>query len=415
MKFHHLPTAAALAVAAGIAMPAQAHSIGDPFTLDDTITVDPMLDARLRWEDVNAAKDADAVTLRTRFGFEAKQKALGLSFLTEAEATVAFDKSYNAFPFAHPASMQYRTTHAVIADPEGIELNRLQLQYKTKTLALTLGRQRVNLDDQRWVGNAGWRQNEQTFDAVRVEASHGPLSLDATYASSQRTIYGNDAGPRRSFDGDFGFLGATFKHGPVAIKAFAYLIDYGDPLAITNSSQTYGARATAALPLAKGVKLGLAASYARQSAYKTTPFKFAADYLAVEAALSDHGLTATAGYEKLGSDAGLHAVQSPLATLHKFNGWADLFLTTPAKGLQDAYGGIAYAIPGVKAVKGLNAAVMYHQFDSATGGLGYGHEWDMSAGFKTGKVTWLAKYAAYTARGFGADTKKFWLQAELAL
>ncbi|MBU6269495.1 MAG: alginate export family protein [Sphingomonadales bacterium] len=404
-----------VAVLAASATPAAAHAIGDPFTIDDTITIDPMLDARLRWEDVGAAKDADAVTLRTRFGFEAKQKALGLAFLAEGEGTVALDKGYNAFPFAHLASTQYRPANAVIADPEGIELNRLQLQYKAKGLALTLGRQRINLDDQRWVGSAGWRQNEQTFDAVRVEAARGPVAIDATYASSQRTIYGSDSGPRRSFDGDFVFLGATVKQGPVAVKGFAYLVDYGDVLAVANSSQTYGARATAALPVAKGVKLNLAASYARQSSYKTTPFKFAADYVAVEAALAAHGVTATAGYEKLGSDGGLHALQTPLATLHKFNGWADLFLTTPVKGLQDAYGGVSYAFPGVKAVKGLNVAVVYHQFDSATGGVDYGHEWDMSAGLKTGKVAWLLKYAAYTARGFGADTKKLWLQAELSL
>lgn len=403
------------AVLVASATPAAAHSIGDPFTIDDTLTIDPMLDARLRWEDVNAAKDADAVTLRTRFGFEASQKALGLSFLAEAQGTVALDKGYNAFPFVHPASSQYRPADAVIADPESIELNRLQLQYKAKGLAVTLGRQRINLDDQRWVGNSGWRQNEQTFDAVRVEASKGPLAVDAIYADSQRTIYGSDAGPRHSFDGDFVLLGATVKQGPVAVKGFAYLVDYGDPLAVANSSQTYGARANAALPVARGVKLNLMASYARQSSYKTTPFQFAADYWAGEAALAAHGFTATAGYESLGSDGGLHAVQTPLATLHKFDGWADLFLTTPAKGLQDAYGGLAYAFPGVKAVKGLNAAVTYHQFDSATGGVDYGHEWDMSAGIKTGKLTWLAKYAAYTARGFGADTKKFWLQAELAL
>ncbi|MDE2403118.1 MAG: alginate export family protein [Sphingomonadales bacterium] len=415
MRTRTLLAAAVLAAAAGIAVPAAAHTLGEPITVDDTITVDPMLDARLRWEDVDAAKAADAVTLRARFGFEARQKALGLSFLAEGQGTVALDKGYNAFPFVHPASNQYRPADAVIADPESIALNRLQLQYRTKALALTLGRQRINLDDQRWVGNAGWRQNEQTFDAVRLETGHGPLAIDLTYSNSQRTIYGRDSGPRRSFDGDFGFLGATLKAGPVAVKGFAYLVDYGDPLAVVNSSQTYGFRATAGLPLARGVKLNLAGSYARQSSFKTTPFRFAADYVAIEGGLGTHGFTATAGYEKLGSDGGLHALQTPLATLHKFNGWADLFLTTPAKGLQDAYGGVAYAFPGVKAVKGLSATVVYHQFDSDVGAIDYGHEWDLSAGLKTGKVAWLVKYATYTARGFGVDTKKFWLQAEFAL
>ena len=41
-------------------------------------------------------------------------------------------------------------------------------------------------------------------------------------------------------------------------------------------------------------------------------------------------------------------------------------------------------------------------------------ERNASIGFKTGKIAWLAKYADYTARGFGSDTSKFWLQAEIA-
>ena len=56
----------------------------------------------------------------------------------------------------------------------------------------------------------------------------------------------------------------------------------------------------------------------------------------------------------------------------------------------------------------------YHTFKSDLGGIDYGHEWDASLGFKLSKVNMLAKYAAYTARGFGVNTKIFWLQAEVA-
>lgn len=411
------------ALALPIAFPASAQAapapaFGDPVAFGDGLTFDPMLDARLRWEDINrpgAATDADAVTLRVRAGAEVKDTRLHISFLAEAEGTLALDKAYNAFSFAHPASQQYRPGHAVIADPENIELNRLQLQYKTKAVALTLGRQRINLDDQRWVGSVGWRQNEQTFDAVRLELNKGPFMVDGTYSNKILTIYGNDAGPRRSYDGDFVFVQAGIKQGPLAIKAFDYILDYGDPLVITSSSQTYGMRATLSQPLGKAAKLNLIASYARQSDYKHTA-GFGVDYFAAEGAVTTRGLTATVGYESLGStvdSAGVRrALQTPLATLHKFNGWADLFLTTPANGLHDLYGGVGYAFPMVKSIKGLNAGVTYHQFDSAFAGIDYGHEWDASVGFKTHKVTWLVKYAAYTARGFGVDTDKFWLQAE---
>ena len=104
----------------------------------------------------------------------------------------------------------------------------------------------------------------------------------------------------------------------------------------------------------------------------------------------------------------------PMATLHKFNGWADLFLTTPNTGLQDLYAGAAYKFDGVKALPGLNAAVTWHQFDSDIRDIDYGSEWDASLGFKLGRVALLAKYANYHAKRFGNDTEKLWLQAEFA-
>jgi hypothetical protein len=436
MRIRYLLTAAALAAPLGLAQPASAApgpTFGAPLKVGDNLTVDPIVDARLRWEHVDQpATDADAVTLRLRAGAELKDSH-GFALLAEGEGTLALVDDYNAFPFA-VASTQRRPRFSAIPDPENIELNRLQLQYKGKAVTLTLGRQRINLDDQRWVGSVGWRQNEQTFDALRGEAKLGPVSLEGTYAISQRTIFGigaghgrdfaANAGPRQHYGGDFVFLGAGAKLGPVNVKGFAYLLDYDPAFFVANSSQTYGARATAAFPLAPKLKLNLAASYARQSDYGGNPVHYSADYIAGEAGLAFQALTLTAGYEQLGSDrtaaAGAsRAVQTPMATLHKFNGWADVFLTTPNKGLRDLYLGAAYKFDGVKLLPGLNAAVTWHRFDSDVGSLAYGNEWDASLGFKLGKVGLLAKYADYRRRGaqdFAADldTEKFWLQAELA-
>ena len=258
---------------------------GDPVKVADGVTLDPIVDARLRYEGVDTPTlDADALTLRLRAGAELKS-ASGLSILAEGEATLALVDHYNAFAFAI-ADSQRRTGHAVVADPMNGELNRLQVQYKGKALTLTAGRQRINFDDQRFVGSVGWRQNEQTFDAVRAEAKAGPLSLDATYAISQRTVFGVDAGPRTAYQGDFVFLGAGAKLGPVQAKAFAYLLDYdlneqAGALATTNAdTQTYGVRAVAPLALSKAAKLTLTASYARQMDWKDNPQDYAADYLA---------------------------------------------------------------------------------------------------------------------------------------
>ena len=408
--------AAALAAPLALAQPALAapKTFGDPVKLSDTLTIDPMLDARLRWENVDTpTKDADAVTLRLRSGFELKHAPSHLSVLAEAEATLANDENYNGLSFVPNKA---RPAFAGVADPANVELNRLQVQYRTKQLGLTVGRQRINLDDQRWVGGVAWRQNEQTFDAVRGEASIGPVMADVTYADSQRTIFGHDAGPRTAYDGHFWFLQAGVKQGPVTVKGFSYLLDYDTkeqvgPLAVTLAdTQTYGVRATAALPLGKKVKLNLVGSYAHQQGWKNNPAKYGVDYVNAEAGLAGYGFTATGGYEKLGSDKGI-ALQTPMATLHKFNGWADLFLTTPAAGLEDVYVGLAKAFPKAK---GLTANVVWHDFHSDVGHVKFGEEWDASLGFKVRKVAILAKYADYKAKGFGIDTKKFWLEADYA-
>src|SRR3546814_15997489 len=104
---------------------------------------------------------------------------------------------------------------STIADPQNIELNRLHLQYRgVEGSIVTVGRQRINLDDQRFVGSVGWRQNEQTFDAARLESTFGPVQVDATYAWSNRTIYVIDAGPRQAFSGDTFFLHTGVTPGP---------------------------------------------------------------------------------------------------------------------------------------------------------------------------------------------------------
>src|SRR6218665_186171 len=160
--------AAALAAPIAIACPALAQAapakFGDPGKVGEGLTIDPIVDARLRWEHVDqdtvpVGTDADAVTLRLRAGAEFRMGRLAA--LIEGEGVLAIGNNYNAFPFAI-ADGQRRPQYATVPDPETIGLNRLQLQYKTKTSTYTLGRQRINLDDQRWVGSVGWRQDEQT-------------------------------------------------------------------------------------------------------------------------------------------------------------------------------------------------------------------------------------------------------------
>lgn len=377
-----------------------------PVTLAEGVTLDLTLNARLRYETVdqaNIANDADAVTMRLRFGGEIK--ASNFAFLAEAESTRAIKSNYNDTLPGNGIE-----PYPVVADPENIELNRLQLSWMDKGTGVTLGRQRIILDNARFVGNVGWRQNEQTFDAVRGQAKFGPVTLDATYSNSQRTIFGKDS-PNEHFDGDLVLLNGGAKLAGIDVKAFAYLLDYDTRLAF--SSQTYGALAKGAVPLGP-VKLEYLASFATQSDYGANPVSYRADYINAELGLGVAGFALKAGYEELGSDGGVAAFQTPLATLHAFNGWADMFLTTPAAGLRDYYATVARKIGLPFLPGGLTASVTYHEFDSDFGGLSYGSEWDASLAFKLGPIGMMAKFADYDAKGFAVDTRKVWLQAEYA-
>ncbi len=407
MRNGNLILASITALTAGMAGSA-AHAEGVKFK--------PLIDARLRYETVDQepiAKDADSVTMRIRSGGELSTGPW--AFLAEAEATLAIDENYNS-------GVNLKTTYPIVADPENIELNRIQLQYKTKPLIVTIGRQRVNLDDQRFVGAVGWRQNEQTFDAVRVEyMGIKNLKADLTYSWSVRSIWGIDglvntavARPQ-SMDGDnvFATLAYTTKIG--TLTGFAYLVDQdeSDIRLRRNSSQTFGGRFAGAQPLSKAVKLSYAASYASQSDYRNSPLNYSADYIAAEVGLDIKQWKLTGGYELLGSDGGTASFQTPLATLHKFNGWADKFLSTPANGLEDLYGGISYTLPKVGKMGPLSAQVVYHRFNSDRLDQRYGDEWNAQLSLKLNKrMTALAKYADYNAKDLLTDTRKFIIQLE---
>jgi Alginate export len=390
----------------------------------------PLIDLRLRYETVDqagplpitTAQDANSVTARLRSGFELTSGPF--SFLTEAEGTLAIVDKYNS-------GVNGKTTYPTVADPQNIELNRIQLQYKTKPLTLTVGRQRINLDDQRFVGSVGWRQNEQTFDAVRFEYTGiKNVKADVTYAWSDRTIWGIDGIPATAnaakIDGDNIFATLSYKHKIGTLTGFAYLVDQDGTTAVVarRTSQTYGARFAGSYAFSKQTKLGYAASYAQQKDNNANPINYKADYIAAELALESHGFKLTGGYEELGADAaatgikGGFAFQTPLATLHKFNGWADKFLTTPNDGLRDYYGGIGYTLPKVGKMGPLSAQVVYHKFTSdlpAFGGgrVHFGNEWDAQLTLKVDKRIGLtAKYADYDADKLLTNTRKIIFQID---
>lgn len=377
-----------------------------------TIALKPLIDARLRYEQVDQdglAARADAATARVRAGAEASSGPWVA--LVEGQGTLAIVDDY--FDGLHPPA-----TRPLVADPENVALYRAQIQYRSKPLTLTAGRQRIALDDERFVGTVNFRQNGQTFDAVRAEVTAIPrLKLDASYAWSHRTLWGVDGtgGRQQAVSGDFMFGNAGYASPLGLVSAFAYLVDEDEAavFGFRMSSQTYGARLAGAKQVGKA-KLAYQLSHARQSDYHRNPNGYSADYYLADASLEAKGFKLGGGYEVLGADNGaaLTSFQTPLATGFKFQGWADKFLTTPPDGVHNLYGSLGYGIKKLGPLASVTLQAAYHRFESDRIVRHYGNEIDLLASAKFRKTTISVRYADYQADKFATDTTKFWLQVD---
>ena len=378
------------------------------------ITIKPLVDARLRYEEVEqtglATPKSDAVTVRVRSGAEATTGAF--SALVEAQGNLAIDGNY--YDGLHGAA-----TRPLVADPQNIGLYRAQLKFTTKQLAITAGRQRIVLDDERFVGAVNFRDNGQTFDAVRVEWTPIPrLKADVSYAWSVRTIWGVDGVGARppAIGGNNVFANLGYKTPIGTLTGFAYIVDQNE-LAVQAyklSSQTYGGRFAGAYPITKQVKLSYQASVARQSNYRTNPNRYDATYYLLDGALDIYGFKAGGGYEVLGASNGvaLTSFQTPLATGFKFNGWVNKFLTTPPDGVRDLYADGVYGWKAIGPLKAVTLQAIYHRFDSDRLVRHYGNEIDLLASAKVHKTTASIRYADYKADLFAMNTHKLWLQLD---
>ncbi len=370
----------------------------------------PLLDVRYRYEHVdqdNALNNANAQTIRTRVGFQSG-KWYGLSALIEADNVSRIgDASYNSF-------RNGQTDYSVVADPDGTEVNQALLRYDHKYGSAVLGRQRINLDNQRFVGGVAWRQNEQTYDGVlgQLKPLDG-LTLTYAYIDNVNSIFGpgngrfDTAANQANIEGHSHLLNVQYVLMPeLTATAYQYRLGLDNLAAGGQSSKTTGLRLNGAV---SGVSYVL--EYAQQTEYADNPLDLDSDYYLAELGYTVKGVTLKGGYEVLGGDEGPgnRAFQTPLATKHAFQGWADIFLLTPPDGIKDAYVG------GSAPLFGGTLAAWYHDFRAERDSSQYGEEIDVSYAHAVPGVkglVGLVKYASYDADDFAVDTDKFWVQLQ---
>ncbi|MGH1431375.1 MAG: alginate export family protein [Neptuniibacter sp.] len=362
----------AAAVAAATPTAYAAESIAEAFQNGSTA-----VSFRLRFEDVDVGGVSnDALTLKSRLTYKT-DTLNGFSALFEVDdTTVLGDEDYTG-----------------IADSEYTDVNQAYLAYSAADTTVKFGRQRILLDNQRFVGGVGFRQNEQTYDALTLTNKSLPdTTLFYGYISEVNNIFASDAKHETHL------LNAKYTGLPFGtVTGYYYQIE---PDAAADSIDTFGVRFTGSQP-AGDAKLLYTAEYASQDQNNGSK----PDYYVLEGGVSVSGVTAKLGYEVLESDNGV-GFNTPLATKHKFQGWADKFLGTPGTGIEDLYLTVGTKVAGVKLL------AVYHDFEAETTSADLGSEFGLVVAKQFGKNYGLSlKYADYQAGDTGVDTDKLWLTA----
>jgi hypothetical protein len=360
----------------------------------------PELEILLGYEysdlDQNGTKAANAFITRTRLDYLTGQFH-GFDAFIQAQYVGPINDHYRYPGGGNPS-------YDVVADPENFRFHQAYLAYTGYDSVGRLGPQEINLDNQRFIGNVGWRFNAQSFNAGSVKNnSITDLTLYYAYADSINTILGETERDRQ-----YHMVNAEYKLNENNKAAgFAYLQRNDDDN--PNKLDTYGARAWG-----RNDKVSHEAMIALQrDAYYGSLF--------ADVALAP--VNVGAGFEYIsGGNEGKDRFQTLNGTAHKFNGWADQFLGTGSgleAGLVDIYGQVSAVV-----LENLKLMGVYHYFNTADetdGGFKgeYGQEIDLLAKYPVCKNFDVLAKLAYYVKGKNhpdnetSDETVFWLRATL--
>ena len=389
--------ACAAVLALGGAAPAAAQAIAPPAdplpaepSLAQAITGGHLLvDVRSRYEFVDQQKtatltdNAEAYTVRTRIGWETAFWN-GLQMVVEGKAVrdLAAERYAVNVPGATtpPLNGADRARYPLVNDPETTELERAQLTWKSiEAFEVTGGRQRILIDDQRFVGDVGWRQDDQTFDAVRTDVKLGQVRLFYAYLFHINRILGT----QRDWDSDSHLVNLVWSPATaLQLEGFLYALDFSNSAA--NTSLTKGLKVSGAYP-AGPVKLAYHATFARETDYRHATTPYGLDYWSGDIAASAGMFSGRASYESLQGN-GVRGFITPLATTFQFQGWADAFVQplggdkSFVDGLKDF--NLTFDVKPPLSAPHLfkpDLMVVWHDFHDQRTGAALGREWDALA------------------------------------
>jgi len=383
----------------------------DGINILDDLVLDGQIRPRYEMVDdnIDGHDKANAFTARTKL--KVTGKLMGVDGLTASVGII----SVNDF-----GSNKYNSTangqidYATVKDPEKAIISNAEVNYKVGDTLLHAGRGQVNLDNQRFIGTVGWRQLERSYDSIFVaNNSIKNLSVLAAWVYGYQGVNAND-----TVDTNTVLLNASYTVMPeLKITAYDYMI--------ANTHDTYGIALTGNVKM-DAVKLNYRAEYAQQSDPSMEIHKDGkkgvkadAEYYNLDLGANISGILAGVNYEFMsgksqngGDDTDF---TTPLATGHKFNGWADAASSTYG-GLIDFNVRLGYKAKGFGKL-----LAVYHDFTADTKVNGAtsddkGSEIDVVYVNKVPGVnglTGMLKYADFSkanedSTGTQHDVTKFW-------
>ena len=428
------------------------------------------LTLRLRYESVDdsipsgsplaGTDDAELFSLRTALGYTtARYHGFWARLQFEAVTRLGSDDAFNVdddltFP-PGPTGSRIAEGHSLIPDSETEEINEAYIAWRSATsgcpnapegcngtTTVKLGRQTIIYDNHRWVGNIVWRQNHQSFDAFRIDnTSIDNLSVSYAYVDRVNRLFGEDS-PFKEFElNDSHLINVSYQFPFGKLTGYGYLLDFDDNprtpfvegvgtgAGVTNfDSDTWGLRFVGKHPITDSFTFLTELEWANQDPTNDASSTLDDnDYINIEIGgafkVMGKPVVVKVGREILEGN-GVNALQTPLATVHAFNGWADKFVgapggsATPVGGLEDTSATIA--------VKGLfsnligpsKLVLQYHDYEAdktVSGIKDYGDEWGVLFA-KPFSKEWLGvvKYTNFDdgGDGFSFDTEKFWVMVQ---
>lgn len=383
---------------------AQTVASAEPTLVGQILAGRPLLEVRARFERYDQARTAtlrnaaEGTTVRTRFGWETGEYR-GFKALVDFDNVSRVGPEHFAItkpglPF--PMNGADKAKYPAINDPNVTELNRAQLTWTpNKAVQIIAGRQKIQLDDQRFIAAAAWRQDEMTYDSVRTDLSLGKFKGTYVYVDKVNRSLGQEA----DWDSDSHFfnVGWTFSD-ELKVQGFVYALDFEQSK--VNTSITKGVRATGKTVVGP-YKVAYNSTFARQTDWRGATEPYELDFFGADIGATRDIYSLKVGYDTMEGN-GSRGFGAPLSAAHAFNGWADAWSSTGgnktfAEGLDDLYVAVTVK-PKFKSRWFSNPEfiVRHHDFESGRTGKDLAEEWDLQlTGAVTQKVTAQLKYADF--------------------